>query len=152
MKTGAINHSKAASGIKGFTLTEVLMSSAIAALTISGIITGYTQAAKRAEWSGYSLAAHSAAMQVIERARAAKWDPAADPAVDLMVESEFPTAVVLMDVPVSGTNLVFVTNTVSISLATANPPVKRIRVDASWRHVDGRVFTNTLVVYRSPQT
>jgi type II secretory pathway pseudopilin PulG len=137
---------------RAFTLTEVLISSAIAALTIAGIITGYVQTAKRAEWTGYSLAAHSAALQIIERARAAKWDPAADPAVDFMVNSEFPTSVVIMDVPVSGTNMVYVTNTINITMASVSPPVKMIRVDATWQHVNGKVYTNTLVSYRSPKT
>lgn len=136
----------------GFTLAEVLVSGAIAALTITGIIYGYVMSAKRAEWAGYSLAAQTSAMAVIERARSAKWDPATDPPIDRMVEGQFPTSVEIMDIPVSGTNVAYVTNIISITLATANPPVKRIRVDAVWRFVDGKVYTNTLVLYRSPQT
>lgn len=149
---GPFNPPTEAKARRAFTLTEVVISAAIAALMIGGVITGYVVTAQRAEWSGYSLAAHSAAMQVVERARAAKWDPSADPPVDFMVNDQFPTSVVLMDIPVSGTNLVHVTNFVNISLASANPPVKMIRVDAVWSFVNGKVYTNTVVMYRSPQT
>ena len=45
--------------VAALTLVEVVLSTAIAAMTVSGILYGYTQSAKRAEWSGYSLAAQA---------------------------------------------------------------------------------------------
>ena len=58
----------------GFTLAEVVISVALAGIIFSGILTGYVQAAKRAEWAGYNLAAGATAVQQIEQARAAVWD------------------------------------------------------------------------------
>jgi len=137
---------------RAFTLTEVVISTAIAALTIAGIMYGYVMSARRAEWSGYSLAAHSAAVQMLERTRAAKWDPAADPVVDKLVATEFPDEVVLMDLPVVGTNAVYATNKITITTVSTNPPVKMIRVDCTWKLSGTKVYTNTIVAYRSPQT
>jgi len=50
-------------------------SEAIAAIFVGGTVAGFQQAATRAEWSAYSLAAHSLAMQAQEQVRAASWDP-----------------------------------------------------------------------------
>lgn len=134
-----------------FTLAEVVISAAIAALTISGIIYGYVMSARRAEWSGYSLAAHAAAVQVVERARAAKWDTSSDPVQDDLVASEFPTEVMMLDMPVTGTNFVFATNYITVGYVSTSPPVKKIRVDCVWPFVDGHLYTNTVVAYRSPE-
>ena len=46
------------------------------------MIVGYLQAAVRAEWSAYSLAAQSLAVMRLEQSRAAKWDRLAYPPVD----------------------------------------------------------------------
>ena len=61
---------------QGFTLAEVVISLAIVAMVMGGVLYGYVMTATRAEWSAYSQAAHSVAMQGIEQARAAKWDTA----------------------------------------------------------------------------
>ena len=69
------------SGIRrfqAFTLIEVLISTAIAALSIGGVIYGYTMSAQRAEWSAYSLAAHGLAMKYLEQTRSCKWDDSAE--------------------------------------------------------------------------
>ena len=76
----------------GFTLEEVVVSVAISALTIGGVSTGYVTTTKRAEWSTYSAAAQSAALQQIEQARAAKWEPLALPATDELVGANFPAS------------------------------------------------------------
>ncbi len=111
---------------------------------------GYMISARRAEWSGYSLAAHTAALQVLERTRAAKWDPTRDPVVDMITSANFPMETVLMDIPVTGTNAVYCTNHVSISTISTSPHIKMIRVDCLWPFMNGRVYTNTVVTYRSP--
>ncbi len=136
----------------GFTLPEVVISVAISSLAIGGIIYGYIISARRAEWSGYSLAAHASAVQVLERCRAAKWDPTLSPPVDLLTTAQFPTEPMLMDIPVTGTNAVYATNYITISSISVNPPVKLIRVDAIWKFLNGRLYTNTVVTYRSPGT
>lgn len=135
-----------------FTLAEVVISVAIASIAVGGIIYGYVLSARRAEWSGYSLAANSVAMQAIERTRAAKWDPSSDPPVDLLTTNQFPTQWTMMDLPISGTNAIYATNYISITTVSTYPPLKMIRVDCVWPFLNGRLYTNTLVDYRSPQT
>lgn len=134
----------------GFTLPEVVISVAISSIAIGGIIYGYIISAKRAEWSGYSLAAHTAAIQVIERTRGAKWDPTRDPVVDNLTTNQFPMERVLMDIPVTGTNAVYATNYITFSTISTSPHIKMIRVDCVWPFMNGRSYTNTVVSYRSP--
>lgn len=134
---------------KAFTLMEVVISMAIAGLTIGGIISGYILSLRRAEWSAYSLAAHSLAMQRLEQTRAAKWDPQAYPAVDELVAANFPLRIEVLDIPISGTNKVYATNVTTISLLSSSPPLKMIRVDCSWMFQSKGPFTNTLITYRT---
>src|SRR4051812_38840763 len=83
----------------GFTLVEVVFSIALMGLAFGGILYGYVRTAQQAEWSSYSLAAHSAAMQGVEQARSAKWDPTAYPAVDELGTTSVVQTVAL-DLPV----------------------------------------------------
>ena len=62
-----------------FTLAELLISIAILAMVMAGVIYGYAQANRFAEWSSMSLAAQSYALQGLEQVRAAKWDLWANP-------------------------------------------------------------------------
>ena len=137
-------------GVAAFTLAEVVISAAIAAMTVSGIIYGYTQSTKRAEWSGYSLAAQALAVQRLEQTRACRWDP--DAGVDQLVATNFATQTIIMDIPVIGTNAAYATNLTTITAISAVPPLLRmIRVDCVWKFpTTGRVFTNTVATYRSP--
>lgn len=134
----------------GFSLEEVVVSMAISALSIGGISTGYIMSAQRAELSGCSQAANSLALQRIEQVRAAKWDPLAYPAVDEVVSGNFPVVVQPLDLPMAGTNALYATNVTTITLVSANPPLKMIRSECTWRFMDRGVFTNTLTIYRSP--
>ena len=135
--------------ISGYSLVEVAISLAIAGVAIIGSINGYILSATRAEWSAYSLAAHSMAIQRIEQARAAKWDPTASPAIDQVVGAGFPVGVDILDVPSSGTNIVYATNITTITTVSANPPLKMIRVDCIWPFRAHGVFTNTVTSYRT---
>src|ERR1019366_8916928 len=56
------------------TLAEVLVSVVILALVIGGVLDGYVQANRIAEWSSMSLAAQSLAQQGMEQALAAQWN------------------------------------------------------------------------------
>jgi len=132
-----------------FTLMEVVISLAISAITIGAILTGYTLATKRAEWSAYSLAAQSLAMQRLEQTRAAKWDPNGWPPVDELVSSNFPVRQEVLDIPISGTNLVYATNFTSITMLSSSPPLKMIRVDCTWMFISRGPFTNTVATYRT---
>jgi hypothetical protein len=133
-----------------FTLAEIVIASALGMITIGATIYGYVMTSKRAEWTGYSLAANSLAVQRLEQARACKWDPFAFPAIDELVSTNFPVQINIMDLPVSGTNIVYATNFTSISTVQASPPLKMIRVDCCWNFLGKRNFTNTVVTYRAP--
>ena len=135
----------------GFTLAEVVVAIAVAALSFGGVIYGYVLTSDRAQWSAHSLAAHSLAMQGVEQARAAKWDPKAWPAVDELGVTNY-TQVDMLDVPVSG-QPVQATNYISITLVSQNPPLRQLRADCVWGLLNGRrsrgPFTNTVITLRT---
>jgi type II secretory pathway pseudopilin PulG len=133
-----------------FTLVEVILSLGIAVLMVGGLVTGYMQAVKVAEWSAYSLAANALALQGLEQTRAAKWDPRAYPASDQLVSANFPDRVEVLDIPISKTNLVYATNRTTIRMACTNPPLRFIQVDCTWTFVNRGVFTNTIFSFRAP--
>jgi type II secretory pathway pseudopilin PulG len=153
----------------GFTLAEVVVSIAIAALLFVGIIGAYIQSGRRAEWSGYSLAAQALAIQQLEQARSAVWDPALTPVKNEItnlnliswtyangVGSGYTTNT--LDLPISGTNYVWATNFVSFRLLTnmtgvPGVQVQMIRVDTVWPFFEGnatRAYTNTVASYYAP--
>lgn len=137
----------------GFTLTEVIISQAIAGLVFAGVLAGFVQSSTRAEWSAYSLAAQSLAMERLEQARAAKWDPLAYPPVDKLVATNFPVMVSIMDIPVVGTNFSYATNITLIKEISVYPPLKHIQVSCVWAFVSAgkrKLFTNTVAVMRGP--
>ena len=123
----------------------------IAALVIGVTINGYVSAATRAEWSAYSLAAHSRALQRIEQVRSAKWDPGTFPPTDELTNSYFSILDTnILDIPISGTNVVWSTNYTTISTVSTDPPLKMVRVDCVWRFMNRAISTNTIVTYRAP--
>src|SRR5947207_2564598 len=110
----------------GFTLAEVVIASALAAISMAGIIYGYIQSAKFAEFTSYSLAAQSMALQRVEQCRASKWDPLGYPPIDELVATNFSNQVNILDIPISGTNIVYATNFTVITTLATNPPLKMI--------------------------
>lgn len=150
MKLLSRNQGRRSSKVHGGSLPEVLIAITVLLLSSSAIVTGYVLSANRAEWSAYSLAAHSIAMQRLEQARAAKWDPYAYPAADEVQATNFPVAIEVLDVPISGTNIVYATNRTTISTVSSDPPLKMVKVECSWRFTNRGVFTNTIVAYRAP--
>lgn len=134
----------------GTSLVEVVMAIAISSMSIGATVTGYVLAAHRSEWSAYSLAAQSLAMQRMEQARSAKWNPSGFPAVDQVQSTNFPMVLEILDVPIAGTNIVYATNFTTITSVSVNPPVKMVRVDCVWRFGNRGLFTNTIASYRSP--
>ena len=129
---------------------EVAIASAISGLMIGGIILGYVQSTNRAEWSAYSLAAQSLAMQRLEQARAAQWDELRSPKVDDLVAGNFPVKAEILDIPRAGTNVVWATNYTTITQVSVSPPLRMIRVDCVWPFIRRGLFTNTMVTYRAP--
>lgn len=147
-------------GGRGFTLIEVLISFLIFGMVCAGILAGYVQANRIAEWSSMSLGAQSYASQGIEIARSAKWDTAANGEIiaDLLPPISFtqPTNIVLVDtndVPQSGAPLLL-TNYLSVSWVgslTNGPYLRQIRSDVVWEFpLTGKSFTNTIITLRAP--
>ena len=131
-----------------FTLVEVAVSMVIAGNAVGGIISGYLQAAKRAEWSAYSLAAHSLVIQRLEQARAAQWDPMVN--IDELIKLQG-TLTAILDIPQSGTNTVVGTVTTTITDVTNQAPqLRMITAQCVWQFQDRGIFTNTITSYRAP--
>lgn len=159
-------------GTAGFTLAEVVISVAVTGLVFAGILTGYVQSARNAEWSGYSLAAQALAVQQIEQGRSAVWDYSTGIGrneltnlnlINLQYNSGTKTAKGYswgtLDLPYSGTNVVRATNFVTIRMFyfnnNANPPVQlqMMQVDTVWPFTVGtaaKYFTNTVATYFAP--
>lgn len=134
----------------GITLVEVVLSLAIMGISLGAIIMGYTMSARRAEWSAYSLAANSLAMQRLEQSRAAKWDLLTTPVIDELVSTNFPVQTSILDVPISGLNIAYATNYTQITSVSATPPLRMVRVDCVWPFKNQGLFTNTMITYRAP--
>jgi type II secretory pathway pseudopilin PulG len=135
-----------------FTIAELVVCFAIVALTIGGVITAYVNASNFSARAGFALAAQAQAVQVLERVRAAEWDTQSIPPLDQT--TNLPTTnIALMELPITGTNVTYATNVLSVSsiAVSANPPVsiKMITVNTTWPW-NGKVFSNTVVSYRAP--
>jgi Tfp pilus assembly protein PilV len=133
----------------GISLAEVLVAMAIAGLGIFAAIAGFLNAATQAEGAAYALAAQCQALERLEQVRATKWDPNADPVVDQMVNTNFPVLVKILDIPRKNVT-VYATNYTTITLISANPPLKMMRVDCVWSWMNKRTQTNTVMTYRGP--
>ena len=136
-----------------FTLVEVMVALLIFGMVSAGILWGYVQANRLAEWSSMSLGAQSYALQGLEQARAAKWDTAAynEVTADFLPAPTNYTQIDTNDVPQSGAPLLL-TNVVRISNVLSNGPYLRmIRSDVYWKFpLTGKMFTNTVITFRSP--
>ncbi len=140
---------KSARLIGAFTLAELLMSVAILGTTISGVILSYVASAQRAEWNAHALAAQSLAAQSAEQARASRWDLEAGTGKgDDLGLTNF-VRVETLDVPTVGTPML-VTNYVSITTISSNPPIRQIRSDCVWRFMNRGFFTNSVFMLRGP--
>jgi len=160
--------SRAVKRSRGFTLVEVIMALVIIVMVCGGTILAYTQAAYRAEWSGYSLAAESLAMKQIEQARSARWDPANPGApvneiYQLNLLSSNLTGQVLtgytwtnLDLPSNGSNYLRATNFVTVKPVTNafNGTNIMVQVDAvwsfHWSQGPTKLYTNSIATYLAP--
>ena len=151
---------------QGFTLGEVLISFLIFTLAISGLIFGYVEINRMAQFSAMSLAAQSFAEQGLEEAKSVQWSYVRWPNTNANAEDPFwiPASigytnlnpqVDTLDVPTTGAPLL-VTNFVSVtyvltSLEPSNPPMRQIRSDCIWTYPwNGRTCTNTAIALRAP--
>ena len=134
----------------GFTLAETLVSIMIMGLVFSGVLLGYTRASQRAEWSGLSLAAEALCVRQMEQFRAVLWDTQQVPIYDGTTNIST-SNVMILDIPISGSNVVYATNTFTVQSFTQAGPsyFKMITAKTTWA-LNGHVFTNLLVDYRAP--
>jgi type II secretory pathway pseudopilin PulG len=144
-------------GAKGrtaaFTLVEVVISTFIIMLVFGAIIGGYIQSSYRAEWAGLSLAAQAAGVQQLESAKSAVWDPQQTPVQDEIKKLPLVTST-LLDLPVSGTNTVYATNTTTVTLLQ-NGIYSNYFVQVNtvwpfrWKNAT-TYYTNTIAGYYAP--
>jgi prepilin-type N-terminal cleavage/methylation domain-containing protein len=153
---------------EGFTLIEVLISFVVFSMVISGLVYGYVQVNRMAEFSSMSLAAQSYASQGLEQAKSAQWDYVRWPNTNYgsgtgdelgfppsMTTTNLTPVVDILDVPTTG-NPIFITNFVSItyvltSINPSNPPMRQIRSDVVWAYPwNGTTATNTAIELRAP--
>jgi type II secretory pathway pseudopilin PulG len=151
---------------QGFTLGEVLVSFLVFTLAISGLIFGYVEINRMAEYSAMSLAAQSFAEQGLEEAKSVPWSYVRWPNTNANSEDPFWTPpsvggtnlnpqVDTLDVPTTGLPIL-VTNFVSVSniltfLAPSNPPMRQIWSACVWTYPwNGQTCTNTAVALRAP--
>jgi prepilin-type N-terminal cleavage/methylation domain-containing protein len=146
---------------RAFTLVEVLIAFLIFGMLSAGLLYGYVQANRIAEWSSMSLGAQSYASQGLEQVLAAKWDTQANGQItaDLLPPQSFtqptnlPPQIDTNDVPQSGAPLLL-TNYISVSYVpgwTNGPYLRQIRSACVWAFpMTGKIFTNTVVTLRSP--
>src|ERR1035437_1254760 len=155
-----------------FTLIEVMVSFFAFGLVVSGLIYGYVQVNRMAEWSSLSLAAQSYASQGLEQAKSAQWDYVRWPNTNFGIgtgdEMGFPIPATAggpngngytnyyttntMDVPTTGAPI-WVTNFITISNLYPNnkPPLRQIRSDCVWAFpLNEMICTNTAITLRAP--
>jgi len=136
--------------LAGFTLAETLISIMIMGLVFSGVLLCYTRASQRAEWSGLSLAAEALCVRQMEQFRAVLWDTQSIPVLDNTANIAT-SNIMILDIPISGTNVVYATNTFTIQTFTNPGPsyYKMIVAKTTWA-LNGKVYVNQLVDYRAP--
>lgn len=141
-----------------FTLVEVVTSIAILATVMAGLIYGYVQSNWIALWSSMSLSAQAYASEGAEQMRAADWRPRDyPPATGYGTMDELPGGTILtnigyMDIPgEAGTNNQFsVTNIVTVTDTSINPPIRQIRSECYWTFPRNNILcTNTVILLRA---
>ena len=128
-----------------------MISVVIITMLFATIVIGYTRGAEYAQWSGYALAAQAMSTKQLEEFRAVLWDTQATPVVDDTLN--IPVTMILpLDLPVTGTNVVYATNTATVTtITTGTSSVKMIVINTTWTlPLTGVHYTNTIVDYRSP--
>jgi type II secretory pathway pseudopilin PulG len=132
------------------TLLEVVVALAITGMAVGGIINGYTYCTTSSQKAALMLAANARAMERIEETRSAKWDTSSYPVVDHLLQTNFPSKVVTLDLSGSGSGVTTATIHTDISQVTEKPPLKRIRVECIWMFNGIQSVTNTIETIRAP--
>jgi hypothetical protein len=137
----------------GFTLAEVVVSIAMAAVAVGGVISCYLMAAQRSEWTTASTAATQSAMDRMAQLRAARWEVSWEgdsTRTNELVAGDFVEGPVPLDMPLTGTMPLMATNYVSVTRLPMDRPLFLLEVDCVWGLMGRGPFTNSLVSYRAP--
>jgi len=135
-----------------FTLIEVMIGFFIFGLVISGMIYGYVEANRIAEWSSQSMAAMSYASQGMEQMRSAQWNAEESGEVnnDVLGTNYSAFQVDTLDIPTTGAPI-YVTNYMTSTNVSTYPPLKLLVSKVVWTfRLTGKLFTNTIVTLRAP--
>jgi hypothetical protein len=131
------------------TLVEVVVALSITGLAVLGIIGGYHYCTQSSQKAALSLAANARAIERLEETHSAKWDTSTSPTVDELMVTNFPTKVVTLDLSGSGTVATPATLHTQVGVISADPPLKRVRVDCVWQF-HGETITNSVQTFRAP--
>jgi prepilin-type N-terminal cleavage/methylation domain-containing protein len=144
--TGTAENRRA--GQPAFTLIEVVIATAIAALVLAGMFQGYNLAGRKAQYSACSLAANSTAMRQLEQCIGASWVPASGIMTLLNQNGSYSTNLCL---PSAQGNVVNCTVNYSATQISSNPPYAMIQAQCVWTFPTyGGTYTNTVAVLRAP--
>ena len=142
-----------------FTLIEVMIGFFIFGLVTAGMIYGYVEANRVAEWSSESLAAMSYASQGMEQLRAAQWSAeeystgSGSGTTDVLGVSTNFVQTDTLDIPTTGApiNITNYMSATQISGTNGGPPLKLLVSQVVWSfRLTGKLFTNTMVTLRAP--
>jgi len=156
VRPGKAAGSKSRVACAAFTLIEVMIGFFIFGLVTAGMIYGYVEANRMAEWSSQSLAAMSYASQGMEQLRSAQWSAeefssgSGSGTTDFLGPSTNIVQTDYLDIPTTGSQIA-VTNIMSATQISMNPPLKLLVSKVVWTfRPTGQVFTNTMVTLRAP--
>ncbi len=151
--------------VSAFSLIEVMVAFIVFGMVITGMIYGYVQANRMAEWSSQSLAAMSYAEQGMEQMRSAQWcaeeysttgnGPGTTDVLPMQAQPDgtwgyWTNQVDTLDVPTTGSPI-YATNYLYVTSISTNPPWRRIVSQVIWSFtLTGKPFTNTIVTLRAP--
>ncbi len=136
-------------GGRAFTLAEVVMAAAIAALLCAAVVKCYSTGSYKSQYAACSLAANMQAVKKIEQVIYANWIPSYgvtnifNPALTNVDKED-------LEMPVAMTNVITCTNYTTITQLSTNPPYLMIRVDCVWGFNGLATYTNTVAVLRGP--
>jgi len=135
-------------GHRGFTLVEVVLATAIAALVMAGMFSGYNMAARRAQFSACSIAANTLAMRQMEQCVAAKWVPSYGNVTLLSLNGSYSTNLCL---PSAKSNVVTCSVEYGVSQVSSSPAYAMVGVTCVWSLANyGGSYTNTVITMRAP--
>jgi type II secretory pathway pseudopilin PulG len=135
-------------GQPAFTLIEVAFATAIAALVLGGMFTGYNMAGRKAQFSACSLAANATAMRQMEQCIAAPWVPSIGVTTLL---NQYGTNSTNLCLPSAQSNVVSCTVSYNTTQVSFNPPYAMVTVNCVWTFPNyGGTYTNTVAVLRAP--